>query len=119
MATLTLYGSAVADATLTTACDMAAVSGGTETSKTTTWTGSSNYGEIVSKGGSIVTVTALPATPTGNGWVYNPGAGTFDLGNWSGSLAVNDAALGPYTIGTNGGQGGVLRFFRYSGGVYT
>src|SRR6266568_3156615 len=112
MAVLTLYGSAVADATLTTACDMAAVSGGVEVGKQTTFSGTGNFAEVWSKGNaSSPVVSAIPATPNGNGWVYTPGAGTFAAANWSASVTVavfvNNA--GVYTI----------RFFKYSAGVYS
>ena len=112
MASLVLYGSDVADGTLTTACDMTINTGGTETNQRSTFGGSSNYGEILSKGGSPTTVSALPA-PTGNGWVYKPGAGTFATGNWSASVALGDDNFGGYSVQIT------IRFYQYSGGTYT
>jgi hypothetical protein len=112
-ATLTLYGSSVANGTLTTACTMSAATGGTETSKLTTITGTTNtYGEVTSQGLTVAAVTSIPATPTGNGWVYQPGAGRFATGNWSASITLA-------TAGINGGDTWTLRFFKYSGGSYT
>lgn len=107
MASLTLYGSSVADATLTNACDMAAALGGTETSKTTTVSGGNNIAEILSKGGSSTTVSSIPATPTGKGWVYNkPGAGVFATANWSATITVSAAGSGTNMT---------WRAFRYDG----
>jgi hypothetical protein len=109
---LTLYGSDVADGTLTTACDMATVTGGVETSAKNSATGSSVYGEVTSQANATATVASIPATPTGNGWVYKPGAGIFAAGNWS-------------CIATTSFSGGAsvdkltIRFFKYSGGSYT
>lgn len=119
MASLTLRGSSVADATLTTACDMSLnTTGGVETSKTTTITFSGtnfNYAEITSQGLSVVDVSAIPATPTGKGWVYNPGAGEFALGNWSASITVDPTGWS----GSSSTTTLTLRAFRYSGGAYT
>jgi len=112
MATLTLYGSDVADATLTNACGMALnTTGGTETSQTSTGTGTHTFQEIYSQGGSPVSVTAIPATPTGFGWIFYPGAGSFATGNWSASANI------ACTLGT--GDTVTMRFFKYSGGTYT
>src|SRR5579864_6699890 len=111
MPILTLYGSSVADATLTTACDMAVATGGVETSKTTTTSGSNIYAEILSLGGASSAVGAIPA-PTGNGWVYRPGAGTFAAENWSAVVTLSFAGLGATSNVT-------IRFYRLSGGVYT
>ncbi len=111
MAVLVLYGSSVADATLTNACDMALnTTGGTETSKTTTSSGSGNYAEVLSHGGSVSDNASLPA-PTGHGWVYSPGAGSFANATWSASIAFGDAAYANSTL--------VVRFYKYSGGSYT
>lgn len=118
MASLTLYGSSVADGTLTTACDMAAATGGTETSKTTTVTFSGtnfNYAEVTSQGISVVDVNAIPTTPTGNGWVYKPGAGTFATGNWSAVVTLDAHGWSGSSSTTNI----TIRFFKYSGGTYT
>ena len=108
-----LYGSSVADGTLTTACDMAATTGGTETSKTTTLTGANNIAEVLSKGGTSATVTSIPTTPTGNGWVYKPGSGIFAAANWSAVVTVSGG------WGPGGTDTLTIRFFKYSGGSYS
>jgi hypothetical protein len=106
-----IYGSNVADVTLTTACQMATTTGGTETSNTTTIASTSNpYAEIRSKGGASTAVASLP-TPTGNGWIYWPGqAGTFAAGNWS-AIHTHSAV--------SHGVNSVIRFYKYSAGVFT
>lgn len=116
MTALTVYGSSVADTMLTTACDMAqAVGGGTETSKTTILTGTEVYGEVFSQGGTAASVATLPATPTGHGWVYTPGVGTYVEGNWSALITLSAASWGGSSVhGTI-----TVRFFHYSGGAYT
>lgn len=101
-------GSDVADGTLTTACDMAPTTGGTETSKTTTLTGSNNVGEITSQGLSVATTAAIPSTPTGKGWVFQPGAGTYATGNWSFIITLSFASVTLQTTLT-------VRFFKYTG----
>src|SRR5258708_925911 len=111
MASFTFYGSSVADGVVTSACDMASVTGGTETSKTTTFGATSNtFGEFFSQGGSTTGAVSIPATPTGNGWVAIPGSGTFATGNWSASI----------TMSLSGAQGAnsntTIRFFRRSSG---
>jgi len=112
VATQTLYGSSIADATLTTADDMATTTGGTETSKTTTTSGTNTYSEVFSQGGSSTGASSIPATPTGKGWVYNkPGAGTYATGNWSASVTFSGSSLGTSDL--------TIRFFRYSSGTYT
>ena len=109
MAALTLYGSSVADTTITTACKMSNTTGGTETSKTTTVSGGGNYTEIVSQGGTLTTATSI-GSPTGKGWDYSPGAGTFATGNWSASC----------TIQTNSTTSTLtIRFYKYTSGTYT
>jgi len=107
----TIFGSNVADTTLSTACQMSTTSGGTETSNTTTIASTSNpYAEIRSKGGASTAVAALPA-PTGNGWIFWPGqAGTFAAGNWSARHTHSAVSHGVSTT---------IRFYKYSGGVYT
>jgi hypothetical protein len=111
-APLVLYGSNVADTTLTTACKMAGATGGTEVGTTTTVSGAGNDAEVRSKGGAGTAVTGIPTTPTGNGWVSSPGAGTFATGNWSASIAMATAVtVNPIVL--------TLRFFKYSGGSYT
>jgi Concanavalin A-like lectin/glucanases superfamily len=108
----TVYGSAVADATLTTACDMANTTGGIEVAKTTTVNGGAgNDAEIWSKGtASSNAVSGIPTAPTGHGWIFYPGAGTFVLGNWSGIVALSTAvAVNPAVF--------TLRFFRLPAGV--
>jgi hypothetical protein len=106
-----LYGSAVADTTLTTACLMATASGGVETSKVSNYTGTGNFGEVWSKGtAGVAAVSSIPA-PTGHGWVYYPGAGTFAAGNWA--LVLTYAAF----ANNQGNQ--TFRAYKLSGGVYT
>lgn len=106
----TIYGSNVADTTLSTACQMSTTSGGTETSNTTTIATTSNpYAEIRSKGGASTAVASLPV-PTGNGWIYYPGAGTFAAGNWS-AVETHSAV--------SHGVNMVIRFYKYSSGTYT
>ncbi len=107
-----LYGSAVADSGLTTACDMSTSTGGAETSRTTTTTGSNVYAEVLSQGGTSATVTSIPATPTGHGWVFTPGAGSFAAANWQASFTMSVAFQSATTNLT-------LRFFTLIGGVYT
>jgi hypothetical protein len=91
---------------------MSTTTGGTETSKTTTHSGSSVYGEVWSQGNaSLASVASIPATPTGRGWVSSsPGAGTFATGNWSATFTLSLAVTGTdFTV----------RVFRYSAGTYT
>jgi hypothetical protein len=112
---LVLYGSSVADATLATACDMANASGGTETSVTSTIPTTSNqFAEILSQVGTSNSVTAIPATPTGHGWLYKPGQGTFDLNNWSASVTLSALAWG-----TAGFTDVTIRFFKWDTSTYT
>jgi Concanavalin A-like lectin/glucanases superfamily len=108
---LVLYGSNAANATLTTACNMATTTGGTETSVTSTASGTNDYQEIYSQGGSPASVSSIPSTPTGHGWLFKPGAVTFVAGNWSASI----------TLACSSGTGATvtLRVFKYSGGSYT
>jgi hypothetical protein len=113
MVQLVLYGSTVADSTLTTANDLATASGGAETSVSNTWGGTGQYGELYSSGGtSLPSSTSIPATPSGHGWIYYVGAGSFALGNWTATFAHSclDATI-PLDF--------TLRFFKYSGGTYT
>ena len=112
MPSLVLYGSNIPDSTLVAACDMAAASGGVETSATTTTTGTNNFVEVFSQNGSSTGFSALQA-PSGKGWAFKPGAGTFALGNWSASIALS-LALSPGT-----GSLYILRFYKYSGGIYS
>src|SRR5215831_3155872 len=109
----TFLGSAVADANITTACDMTSVTGGTETSKQTNVSGTNAFFEITSQGKSIASVTAIPATPTGNGWTFTPGPGSFATGNWSITfgLQMGNATGGSSTI--------TLRVFKWNSGTYT
>jgi hypothetical protein len=109
-----LYGSATHDATLTTACDLAAFQGGTETSATTTVTGTNAYAEIQSTSGTVASVSSIPGAPTGKGWVYQPGTGTFVAGNWSASVTLSSNQWGG-----SGHTDVTLRFFKYSSGTYT
>lgn len=107
-----VYGSSVADTTLTNACKMSAMTGGTETSRQTTTGAGGKYAEIQSQGGSHPGTTSIPS-PTGKGWVYSPGAGTFATGNWSARVTLQFANIDP------SGSTTTIRFYRYSGGVYT
>lgn len=112
---LVLYGSSVADGTLTTASDMALnTTGGTETAKQTSMTGSAVWGEITSQGSSVTAVASIPATPTGKGWVYTPGIGTFATGNWSAAVPLASVSWGGAA-----NTAIVLRLSTYSGGVFT
>lgn len=114
MASLVLYGSSVLDTGgLGTASKMSNTTGGTETSKKTTITGvGPTYAEITSQGLTVADVTSIPATPTGRGWIYYPGAGSFALGNWSAAITLAFVLHGaPNTT--------MLRAFRYSSGAYT
>src|SRR5438445_8728905 len=107
MATQTLYGSSVADVTLTTVCDMSTVTGGTETSVKTTSASPNNFVEVCSQAVSLTGVTAIPATPTKRGWIFKPGAGTYAAGNWSGSIPLQlFSAMGSSSKYT-------LRFFKW------
>jgi len=112
MPTLTYYGSSVADATLTTACGMATTTGGSETSAQTILLLTNVFGEVWSKGNAgLNTVTAIPATPTGNGWIAYPGAGTFATGNWSAVFTFAHVASTTSDC--------TIRFFRLVSGTYT
>ena len=114
MAILTLRGSSVADATLTNAGDMSLnTTGGTEVGKQTIITGlSKTYAEITSLGGTVADVLSIPATPTGKGWVYQPGAGTFANATWQAKLTLAFVIRGaPNTL--------TFRIFQYSSGAYT
>lgn len=115
--TLTLYGSAVASSTLSTANAMATTTGGTETTKTTTGPASGNgIVEILSQGGSGTLNASLPS-PSGHGWLYDSTAlegQTIPAGNWSASIALSDAAgSGPVNAYT------LRASKRSSGGTYT
>lgn len=112
MATLTYYGTSVADTTLTTACIMASASGGVETSKQTVLTSVLVYGEVWSQGNAgLATVTSIPATPTGHGWIVYPGAGTFATGNWGAVFTLAHVASTTSDC--------TIRFFRLVSGTYT
>lgn len=111
-----LYGSTVADATLTNACDMASTSGGVEGGTFTTFAATAlTFGEIFSQGGASTPIASIPATPTGHGWVYLPGAGTFATGNWGAVVTVGAGGWG----GSSANTDITIRFFKYSGGSYT
>lgn len=110
-----LYGSSVADSVLTTACKMATIPGGVETSAISSFpaTETHSIGELFSQGVNPATgVAAIPATPTGHGWIYFPGAGTFTAGNWTAAVGLSDA-VGSYPFV------GTMRVFKYSSGLYT
>jgi hypothetical protein len=110
MPTLTYYGTSIADTTLTNACVMAPNSGGTETSKLTTIPGTSNpYAEILSQGGSSTAVAALPS-PTGHGWVFYPGAGSFAAGTWTLLVTKSSATKGVSST---------FRVYKIASGTYT
>jgi hypothetical protein len=109
-ATLTLYGSNVADGVLTTASDMSTTTGGTETSATTTATGVAVWTEVLSRSASIATVSAI-GSPSGNGWTFSPGAGTIAAGLWSASVTLSASSPGTTDI--------TIRFYKYSSGTYT
>jgi len=106
-----LYGSNVADGTLTTACKMSTTTGGTETSNTSTFVSTAlTFAEVLSKGGASAPIAAIPA-PTGNGWIYFPGvAGSFAAGNWSAAHTHSCVSHGTDTT---------IRFYKYSSGTYT
>src|SRR2546423_6752114 len=91
---------------------MATASGGTETSKVSNYGGTGNFGEVYSQGtASVNAVTAIPA-PTGHGWIYFPGAGTYATGNWT--LVLTYAAFA-----NNQGNQTFRVYKRSSGGTYT
>jgi hypothetical protein len=92
---------------------MSNVTGGVETSVQTTTAAPNNFAEVHSQTASVTGVTSIPATPTGNGWVYTPGAGTFATGNWSASVTAQRASA------AGASSNYTLRFFRLSSGVYT
>lgn len=103
--TTTIYGSNVHDTILSTACQMAPNSGGTETSVTTTIPSTSQpYAEFRSQGGSSTAVASLPS-PTGNGWVWWCGAGSIAAGNWS-AIATNSSV--------SKGVSTTIRFYKIS-----
>jgi len=98
----------VLDGTLTTASGMATTTGGVETSKQTVLTGSNVYGEIWSQGNAgLATVTAIPATPTGRGWIFYPGAGTFANAVWGAIITFAHIASTTSDV--------TIRFFKYTG----
>jgi hypothetical protein len=109
MAAIVAYGSSIADGTLTTACDMAQnATGGTETSKTTTIGSTSGvYGEVLSQGGTGSGVSSIPATPTGHGWLFKPGAGSFANAAWGAVVTFAGNGLGTADL--------TIRFFKYDG----
>ena len=83
---MNLYGTILHSPTLTTASLFSTATGGTETTTTTTNAGSASvpYSEVWSQGNSNYTSyqASIPA-PTGHGWVYSAGAGSFVTGVWS------------------------------------
>lgn len=110
MASLTLYGSNVSNGTLTTASSMSNTTGGTEVAVQTTVTGTSPYVEVVSRAATLASVTAI-GSPSGKGWVYAPGSGTFATGNWSATVTFSATSPGTTDV--------TIRFYKYSGGTYT
>lgn len=112
-----VYGSDVANGTLTTACTMPSTGGPGEQSATTVPPGGTghDYAEVWSQGNPALPsgdVFASLPSPQGNGWVYQPGSGTFATGNWSGSISVSFAVV-------DTGNTLTLRFYKYSSGTYT
>jgi hypothetical protein len=109
-----IYGSSIADGTLTTAGAASATTGGTETTKTTTGcTGAaSTFIEVRGIGGAATAGAASIPAPTGKGWIYRPGAGTFATGNWS--AIINFAETFTFTAGS-----WTIRFYKLSSGTYT
>mgnify|MGYP001599046026 CR=1 FL=1 len=105
----TLYGTNTANGTLTNACNFVATTGAAETSKTTTTSGANSWAEVLSQGGAFTDVSAI-GSPSGKGWVYSPGSGTFATGNWSASITLSSASRG---------VSAEVRFYKYSGGTYT
>jgi hypothetical protein len=108
-----LYGSAVANGTLASACTMVNAGGGVETSKLTVTGNGQVYAEIWSKGQGVAQTSfaAIPA-PTGNGWIFFPGiAGTFQAGNWQVLGLTLSSVSTPTSLN--------VRFSRYRAGVYT
>ncbi len=109
---LTLYGSNVLDATLVNAGDMATATGGVETNSVITSSGSNEWLELAAKTATLATVTSIPATPTGNGWIWFPGfALTFVAANWNAFIQFNQNA-GFSSIGKL-----TLRAFKLPAGV--
>lgn len=109
----TLYGSNVADGTLTTASDMSTTTGGTETSATTTATGTNVWVEVLSRAGTIATVTSM-GSQSGKGWIFFPTAptgGTFTAGPWGAIFTLQATAPGTTDI--------TVRFSKYHAGTYT
>jgi hypothetical protein len=112
MASITLYGSKVSNVDLSTASNMSTATGGVETSSTTIMTGTNVYGEIWSQGNAgLATVTTIPGTPTGHGWVYRPGAGTFSNDIWSAVFTLSRATGFVADV--------TIRFSKYSSGSYS
>jgi hypothetical protein len=107
---LVLYGSNVSDANLSTASSMSTTTGGTEVAQTTTATGTAVWVEVLSRSATIATVTAI-GSPSDKGWVYSPGAGTFQTGNWSVSITLSASSPGTTDV--------TVRFYKLSGGVHT
>ena len=106
------YGSSIANGTITTANTASTTTGGTETSKTSTWSGGNHFAEVWSQGGSSTPATSIPATPDGHGWVTAaPGAGSFANANWSASIAL--------ALSSSSTVSWTVRFFKYSSGTYT
>ncbi len=112
MPTITFYGSSVADASLTTACDCSANTGGTETSKQTTIGSTTNlYCEVWSQGGTETSFSSLQS-PTGHGWLYKlTQSGSFATGNWQEVLTLQGAAFSTVDI--------TIRYYYYNGSAYT
>lgn len=108
----TLYGSNVLSGLLSSTSLLSATTGGTETSVLTHISGGGHFGEATSRGGTVTAVSSIPATPTGNGWVYQPGSSTSPAGNWSANVTVSFADW-------QSGNQLTIRFFKHSGTTYT
>jgi hypothetical protein len=89
---------------------MSSTTGGTETAVQTTVTGTNQWVEVVSRAATLASVTAI-GSPSGKGWVYAPGNGTFATGNWSATVTLSASAPGTTDV--------TIRFYKYSGGTYT
>jgi len=109
---LTLYGSNVLDATLVNAGDMSTATGGAEANSAITSSGSNEWLELAAKTATLATVASIPATPTGNGWIWFPGfALTFVAANWNAFVQYNQG-VGFSSVGKL-----TLRFFKLPAGV--
>jgi hypothetical protein len=120
MTALTLYGTATASSTLSTA-DQFSTSTGSGTPQVTTAPASgSNYMELLSQGGSGTLYTTPPA-PTGHGWLLDSTlleAQTMPAGSWTASVQLADTAM-PTGVSASAAAIVVRYYKRSSAGVYT